>query len=884
MKYQATLCLSLIAAGLLSAASTQQDLQAVESVAGRLRAQRTQLGLSDRHAFAHKNTIVGSENTLVHRFHHTFRNLRVWGGESIVTTDGQGNLKGEPINSLRVAGDVDVEAVVPAAEAEAAALRADAQQGHRLFLRKPHSELLLYPIVKQVRVAGSEFKTNDQLVATDFEDVVERYALAYYVQSRMRSQEQSLIATDTIVDAKTGEVIAQWNALQNSAAKGTAKTLYSGDKQIDVNYTGSTYQLVDPTRTTNIQFQVSANGSSTAYTSTSGIFGNNTTSNTQTVAADAMYGVQTVYDVLKNCYNWQGRDNNNTGVYVKVHLAEDNAYFDGNQSLVLGDGVSQLNPVVLVDAVAHEFGHALCASTANLTYSGESGGLNEANSDIIGTLAEFYAKGGNTGTTVPLSGGDWVIGQGVLKSGNPLRWMYKPSLDSSSPDIWSSTLGNIDVHYSSGPANRMFYFLSQGSTASGDTYSSKLTYGPMSGIGIHKAGQIWMKAITTKMTASTKYSGAYTACKNAATELFGASSPEVTAVTRAFAAIAVTSDIQPNPALAISTQPTNQTVSAGSSVTFTVVATGGTPQYTYQWYRGTSPISSATGASYTFTTTTADNDATFKCVVTDSASATVTSSTATLTVTPLSALAISSQPASTTVTAGQTASFTVAATGGTSPYSYQWYRGTSPISGAVSATYSLTTATTDNGATFKCTVTDSAATPATLTSSSATLTVTPQTQGTEKILNGGFESGATSWAGTTGSIGNWDLYGEPAYEGTKCALLGGNGTTALEYVYQTVTIPSTATAALLSFYVHIDTTESGTTAYDTMAIQVRNSSGTLLKTLATLSNANAASGYVLKTYDLSAYKGKTIRVHFNMIEDAYMETTFVVDKVSLIVK
>jgi len=236
------------------------------------------------------------------------------------------------------------------------------------------------------------------------------------------------------------------------------------------------------------------------------------------------------------------------------------------------------------------------------------------------------------------------------------------------------------------------------------------------------------------------------------------------------------------------------------------------------------------------------------------------------------------------VTAGQTASFTVAATGGTAPYSYQWYRGQAAISGATSATYSFTTASTDNGATFKCIVTDSAASPATVTSSSATLTVNAQTQGTEKILNGGFESGTTSWSGLTGCIGNWDYYGEPAYEGTKCALLGGNGTTATEYIYQTVTIPSTATSAILSFYVHIDTTESGTTAYDTMAIQVRNSYGTILKNLATLSNANAASGYVLKSYDLSAYKGQTIRVHFNMVEDAYMETTFVVDKVSLIVK
>ena len=105
-----------------------------------------------------------------------------------------------------------------------------------------------------------------------------------------------------------------------------------------------------------------------------------------------------------------------------------------------------------------------------------------------------------------------MMGKEISKSGQPLRWMYKPSKDGSSPNAWSSTIGSIDVHYSSGPNNRMFYFLSQGSNAtpSSDYYSSYLNKTPlaMTGIGNDKAYRIWFKALTTKFTASTNYADA----------------------------------------------------------------------------------------------------------------------------------------------------------------------------------------------------------------------------------------------------------------------------------------------------------------------------------------------------------------------------------------
>ncbi len=330
----------------------------------------------------------------------------------------------------------------------------------------------------------------------------------------------------------------------------------------------------------------------------------------------------------------------------------------------------------------------------------------------------------------------------------------------------------------------------------------------------------------------------------------------------------------------ITGHPQNQTVNAGATATFTVTATGTAP-LTYQWKKNGTAVSGATSASYTTpATTSTDNGASFTVTVSNTAG-TVTSNAATLTVNTPSTLAISTQPASQTVASGSSVSFTVAASGGTAPYTYQWYKNGTAISGATSATYAFTAASADNGAKYKATVRDSATTPATVTSSEATLTVT--TPGGELILNGGFESGTANWAGTTGAIGNWSAspYLQPAYEGVNSAFLAGNGKSSTETLYQTVSIPSTATSATLSFYLHIDTKETQAKVYDTLAVQVLNGSGTVLGTLATYSNVNSATGYQLRTFNVSSYKGQTIRVNFKMVEDATLATNFLVDKVSL---
>lgn len=151
-------------------------------------------------------------------------------------------------------------------------------------------------------------------------------------------------------------------------------------------------------------------------------------------------------------------------------------------------------------------------------------------------------------------------------------------------------------------------------------------------------------------------------------------------------------------------------------------------------------------------------------------------------------------------------------------------------------------------------------------------------QSSNLLVNPGFESGAVNWTGTTASI--TQTTSKPARTGSWKAWLGGNGRSSTENVRQSVTIPTTATAPKLSFWVRVDTSESTRTRiYDRMRVDIVNGSAT--STLATLSNLDARADYVLKTYDLSAYKGKTISVNLVATEDVSMQTSFVVDDTAI---
>ncbi len=166
------------------------------------------------------------------------------------------------------------------------------------------------------------------------------------------------------------------------------------------------------------------------------------------------------------------------------------------------------------------------------------------------------------------------------------------------------------------------------------------------------------------------------------------------------------------------------------------------------------------------------------------------------------------------------------------------------------------------------------------TSSAVAFSVDNSAPPVERILNGGFESGKTNWSAPNGVVTKNSTY--PAKTGIWKAWLNGYGSANTEYLYQSVSIPSAATSATLTFWLRVDSDETTTTtAYDTLKVQVRNGSNAVLATLATYSNLNKGTSYVQRTFDLSAYKGQTIRVYFEGIEGSQVQTSFLVDDVSL---
>ena len=260
-------------------------------------------------------------------------------------------------------------------------------------------------------------------------------------------------------------------------------------------------------------------------------------------AATGDNDVDTNYDRLGwtyDCYNGMyGRDSfDNAGAKLisSVHYSNNyvNAFWDGTQ-MVYGDGdnVNSISLAISMDVTAHELTHAVTERTSNLIYSGESGGLNEAMSDIFGNTCEWY-RDNNGNIAGPTSANNYLVGDDIWLADPALRYMADPALDGASLDFWTSSAGNVDVHYSSGIANLAYYLLAEGGTHPRGKSTNVVT-----GIGIHDAGQIFYRANTVYLTASSSFADARAATAHAATDLFGASSTQVAQVNNAWTAVGV---------------------------------------------------------------------------------------------------------------------------------------------------------------------------------------------------------------------------------------------------------------------------------------------------------------------------------------------------------
>ncbi|MFJ3495547.1 M4 family metallopeptidase [Streptomyces sp. NPDC086091] len=346
-----------------------------------------------------------------------------------------------------------------------------------------------------------------------------------------------------ITDAATGQKLYEYQGIET----GSGKSLYSGTVTLGTTLSGGSYQLNDTGRGGHKTYNKARSTSSaqgTLFTDADDVWGTGAASSSstdQTAAVDAAYGAQTTWDFYKNTFGRNGIKNNGVAAYSRIHYgnAYVNAFWDDSCfCMTYGDGSGNTKPLTSLDVAGHEMTHGVTSNTAGLNYSGESGGLNEATSDIFGTAVEFYANNSS-------DPGDYLIGEKININGNgtPLRYQDKPSKDGASADYWSSSLKNLDVHYSSGPANHFFFLLAEGSgarTVNGVSYNSPTYNGStLTGIGRAKAVQIWYKALTSYMTSTTNYKGARTATLSAASALYGSTSTEYKAVAAAWTAVNV---------------------------------------------------------------------------------------------------------------------------------------------------------------------------------------------------------------------------------------------------------------------------------------------------------------------------------------------------------
>ncbi|MDE2407547.1 MAG: M4 family metallopeptidase [Xanthomonadaceae bacterium] len=369
------------------------------------------------------------------------------------------------------------------------------------------------------------------------------------------------------VDARSGKILEQWDGIETAkpgpgggntgictAAVGVGKSLTLGNVPLNTSLCSGSYRMVDATRgggaTHNMAMKTTGMG--TVFSGSTNIWGDNLVTNSQTVAADAHYGISMTWDYFKTVHSRNGIDGNGTGAVTRVHYGRNyqNAFWsDSCYCMTFGDGDNgaTIYPLVAIDVAGHEMSHGVTSRTAALVYSGESGGLNEANSDIFGTMVEYYAAS-------PADPADYVMGEKLFPNNadmkQAIRWMFKPSLDKRSPDCYSSSLGTLDVHYSSGVANHFYYLLAEGAVVpSGFGAGSWANLTPASlvcngntaltGIGRDKAGKIWYRALTVYMTSSTNYAAARTATLNAAADLYGNGSVPYNAVAAAWSAVSV---------------------------------------------------------------------------------------------------------------------------------------------------------------------------------------------------------------------------------------------------------------------------------------------------------------------------------------------------------
>lgn len=489
------------------------------------------LGLDKDSSLQQLTSSSEKNGTVNYRYQQLFRGFPVWGEHVVVSDTATGEAKvlfGRLVSDI--ADDIPFGTIAKISAKEASATARSVSLGKR------EGSMLI------------ERETNEQMIFVGDDEVAR---LAYVVSFFADSAKGGGTPTRpfVIIDALNGSVLKQWDGLAHAAVGtgpgGNTKTGQyewgSGGKYgfLDVTQSGTTCTMNNADVKT-----VNLNGSTTGTTAWSYVCPRNTTKAINGAYAplnDAHY----FGAVIQGMYRaYVGRAALTFQLVMRTHYSAnyENAFWDGT-TMSFGDGANTFYPLVSVDVAGHEVSHGFTEQNSNLTYSGQSGGMNEAFSDMGGEATEFYWKGTN----------DFLVGPEIFKGTGSLRYMNNPPLDGRSIDNAANYTSSLDVHLSSGVYNKAFYLLA---TKPGWTTPN--------------AFKAFARANDLYWTPSSTFNTGACGVETAATDL-GYVKADVTA---AFATVGVSCATTPPP------PPPGGALTNGVAKTGIAAATGATASYT----------------------------------------------------------------------------------------------------------------------------------------------------------------------------------------------------------------------------------------------------------------------------------------------------------------
>ncbi|MEU6998335.1 M28 family peptidase [Nonomuraea sp. NPDC046570] len=506
---------------------------AISSAESALTSSASALHTSPQDDFVLSRTIAGTRGVQYLTYERKHAGLPVYGGDVIVTTDASG----QAVQSVTTGQQVELKVDAGTKVTEAVAVqRARAKVETVESVSTP--TLLVHAVTDKPKLAWEVVVTGKNGTTPS--------------------------VTHVFVDARNGRVIDSYDDVR----AGTGNSYYNGNP-VSITTSGS-YSMTDTTRP-----GLRCGGQNgTAYTGTDDNWGNGSGTNLETACVDALYGAQTEWNMLSTWLNRNGFNGQGGAFPARVGLNEVNAYWNGSFTN-FGHSQDNQRQATPMDVVAHEYGHAIFQfSGSQGSGSGnEAGGLNESTGDIFGALTEAFANNSSDPA-------DYLVGEEVnLVGQGPIRNMYNPSA-LGDPNCYGPSIPNTEVHAAAGPQNHWFYLLAEGNNPGGGKPSSPICSGgpaSVTGIGIQKAGQIFMGGLNSK-TLPWTHAKARVATLNAAKTLFPTCA-EFNATRNAWNAVSVPATNDPvcsnNPGddYTVSLSPSSGSAQPGQTVTSTVRTT-----------------------------------------------------------------------------------------------------------------------------------------------------------------------------------------------------------------------------------------------------------------------------------------------------------------------